>query len=668
MTEIKKSICPYDCPSSCGLLLEIEDGKIIKVRNDPAHPVSQNGICRKTIRYEQSICSDQRILYPMKRTGTKGSGCFTRISWEEAVSEITDSWKEIIRMHGPEAIWYWAYSGVMSDIQRKCGEAFFNRMGSSALTATLCCPAKGAGYEAVAGKTGCLDPRELNDSDLYLIWGSNLPATRLQTLTDLKKPENSNKKKILIDTYPGLTAEYCGEKYYIKAGTDGALALAMMHHLEDAGLSDTAFLKDYTTGYDEFRKTLRPYTPEWAEQITGISAASIRHLAEEYASVKAPAVILGSGLSRYGNGGMTVRLITIFSLFTGAWKYPGGGLCGCSPANSPYVNLDLITRPEFRTGKARSLNINQTASALSLTGSEAVRSLYVYAGNPANTVFNQKKVVEGLRRENLFTVVHERFLTETAKYADIILPATFSPEHSDIYRSYGYCTLGTAFKAVDPPGECKSNWDTFRLLAEAMGYPDDYFCRSEEEMVRYILENPTDAVLALPEEQRQVLKNGGVVEMPFSDHLDIGTASGKFLIYNPEMEEAMPYYKDAYGGSLPLKLVAAPSVWTLNSEYRDRKDLTEKRGEMRLWMNEKDASERGIKDGDRIRVKNDLAEVLLKAAVCAEIPGGNVICEGVYRMDQTQGGLTINALMHERLSDLGNGTTMNDNTVEVEAV
>ena len=667
MTEIKKGICPYDCPSSCGLLFEVEDGRIRRVKNDPDHPVSRNGICRKTIRYEQSINSDRRILYPLKRSGAKGSGCFTRISWTEAVSEIADRWKRIIRESGPEAIWYWMYSGVMSDIQRKCGEAFFNRLGSSRLVSALCCPAKSAGYTAVAGGTGCLDPRELKDSDLYLIWGSNLSATRLQTLTDLKKPKNRHKKKILIETYPGPTAQHCDECYYIKAGTDGALALAMMQHLEKRGLSDTAFLKEYTEGYEEFRALLQQYTPEWAEKITGIPATSIRYLAETFASVHAPAIILGSGLSRYGNGGMTVRLITILSLFTGAWKYPGGGLCGCTPVDSPYVNMNLITRPDFRTGKARGLNINQAASALSEKQEKPVRSLYVYAGNPVNTVFHQTKLVENLKREDLFTVVHERFLTETAEYADIILPAAFSPEQDDIYRCYGHCTLGTACKAVDPPGECKSNWDTFCLLAEAMGFSETYFQRTERQMLEYVLAHPTDAVLALPEEKRQVLKNGGAVSMPFSAHLDVRTPSGKFRIVNHEMEDPVPYYKEAYGGSEPLKLVAAPSVWSLNSEYRDNDALMEKRGEMSLILSEADAKKRGIRDGQTVKVWNDLAEVQFRASVRPEVPQGNVICEGVYRMDRTPGGRSVNALMHERLSDLADGPTMNDNTVEVEA-
>ena len=685
MIEIKKSICPYDCPSTCGFLMEVEDGRIIRVKNDPDHPVSCNGICRKTQHYEKDIYSKDRILTPLKRAGAKGSGIFAPISWEEAVREITDRWKAIIEESGPEAILPWNYSGVMSDIQRKCGDAFFNRMGAARLVQTLCSPAKGAGYASVAGKTGCLDPHELMDSDMYIIWGSNMAATRLQALVDLNRTENRGKRKILIDTYANPAARYFDETICIKAGTDGALALAMMHVLEEEGLSDQAFLLDYTEGYGVFRETLAAYTPEWAQEETGIPADRIRRLAREYAAAKAPAIILGSGNSRYGNGGMTVRLIVILSLFTGAWKQPGGGLCGCTPIDRPYVDMDRILRPDFRKNPARSLNINQTASALALSGKDAVRSFYVYGGNPANTVSNQEGVIEGLNREDLFTVVHERFMTETALYADIVLPATFSVEQHDIYRSYGYCTLGTAWPVIDPPGECKSDWDTFCLLARAMGYEEDYFKQTAEEMLLDILNHPTAAVEALPEDKKKILKSGGSIAMPYSDHLKVGTPSGRFRIVNEEMAEPVPRYIPSYGNKreetegtkalasemnsdenrYPLHLIASPSVYTLNSEFRDREDLLKGRGPQKLIIHTEDAAARGILDGEEITAYNDLAAVAFQAVVSDRIARGNVVCEGVYRRDQCRGGKAFNALTHERLSDLAEGTTMNDNMVEI---
>ncbi len=662
---MKRSICPYDCPNTCGFLMEVEDGRIIKVKNDPDHPVSCDGICRKTAHYEKDIYSDNRILTPLKRSGAKGSGSFSPISWEEAILLVTDKWKNIITASGPEAILPCTYSGVMSDIQRGCGDAFFARLGASELIRSLCGPAQNAGYKAVAGRTGCLDPHELADSDLYLIWGNNMAAHHPQVLAMMNRPENRSKHRIMIDVYANPTAKYCDTIIYIKAGTDGALALAMMHVLCKENLADLDFLAKYTEGFDVFQKTLDPYTPEWAEKETGIPAGQIVELTREYAAAKAPAILVGCGNSRYTNGGMTTRLILILSLMTGSWQRPGGGLCGCSPIDTDYVNQDLIKRPDFRKKPARELNINQIATALSLTGKETVRSLYVYGCNPANTVSNQDGVIRGLQREDLFTVVHERFMTETALYADIILPATFSVEQHDIYRCYGYCTLGTAWPVIKPPGEAKSNWDTFVLLAKAMGFEEEYFRRSEEEMLQYILNHPTPAVAALPEEKKQVLRSGGSIAMPYPDHLKIGTPSGKFRIVCEELEDPVPCYTKAYTDSYPIRIIASPSLYSLNSEFRDRKDLIKERGPQKLILHTLDAGERGITDGQMIEAYNDLSCVCFTAVVTDNIARGNAVCEGVYRRDKCDGGRAFNALTSERLSDLGEGTTMNDNRVEV---
>ncbi len=665
---IRKMSCPYDCPSTCGLLAEIENGRIVKVKNDKTHPVSKNGICRKMQHYEQDIYSMDRLMKPMRRVGKKGEGKFEPISWNEAVREITDHFKDIIEKWGSEAILPCVYSGVMSDIQRNCGDAFFNRMGALELVKTLCSSAKGAGYDAVVGKTGCLEPTELNDSDLYLIWSCNMAATRLQTLADLQKPANRHKKKILIDVYPNPTAAYCDQVITIKAGTDGALALAMMNVLKNEHLVDKSFVGKYTSGYPEFAETLDAYTPEWAESETGIPAEVIRQLAREFGEAKAPAIILGSGNSRHGNGGMTVRLITILSALTGAWQHPGGGLCGCTPIDTDYVNKSLITRPDFREKAARKININQIGQALVMEGKEAVRGFYVYGCNPANTVSDQQLILKGLEREDLFTVVHERFMTDTARYADILLPATFSVEQTDIYRAYGYCTLGTGRKLVDAPGECKSNWDTFCLLAKGMGYSEDYFDRSEDEMLDILLSHPTKAIAETSDEAKETLRQGGSVVLPFSDHLAFGTETGKMMIVNEKLAEPMPHYTADYSAKCqdwPLHLVAAPSVWSLNSTFLDREQLMTSRKGMTLWLNPEDAKVRKIEDGMSVIAFNELGEVQFTACIDQRVAVGNAVSEGVFASHQTQNGCGFNTLTHGRLSDIGAATTMNDNRIDI---
>ncbi|GFI61027.1 dimethyl sulfoxide reductase DmsA [Clostridiales bacterium] len=661
----KKTICPYDCPTTCGFLVETDGEKILKVKGDPTHPASQGLICRKMRNYEKSVNSKDRILKPMIRRGKKGESSFKEINWSEALKIISDRWKEIIDENGPEAIAYCSYSGVMSDVQRRCGEAFFNYMGACELVQTLCSSAKGVGYANVMGSTGCLDPRELKDSDFYVVWGANMTATRIQSMPDIINAKNSGKRIVLIEVYGEPMSKYCDDTLLIKPGSDGALALALMHVLVREGLADEEFLRKNTEGYDEFRETLPEYTPEWAEEKTGISVEAIERLAIDYGNAKAPVIILGSGNSRYKNGAMTIRLITILSHFTGAWQKKGGGLCGCSPTGTAYIDLNIIKRPDFKKTKGKKININQLGAAIN---DSSIKSLYVYGGNPANSVSDTKAVIEGLKREDIFTVVHERFMTDTAKYADIILPATFSVEQSDIYEAYGYCTLATAYKIIEPPAECKTNWDTFCMLAEAMGYDNEYFKSSAEEMMKKVLNSPTEAVRNLPEEKRKTLLEGGAVSMPFADHCKWKTKIGKIQIINNKLATPMPAYEECYGGEQPLRLVSVPSEYTLNSIFTQRNDLTEPRGTMRLAVHRIDAEKRGIKNGDRIVCFNDLAEVEFEALVTENIAVGAVAAIGIYKADQTFCGLGVNALQHDRLSDLGEATTMNDNTVDIRLV
>ncbi|MFR9210586.1 MAG: molybdopterin-dependent oxidoreductase [Intestinibacter bartlettii] len=665
--KIKKSICPYDCPTSCGLVIETDGKKILKVKGDENHPATQGLICRKMRNYEESVYSKDRILTPLKRIGKKGEGKFEKITWEEAAQEITDKWKKIIKEDGPSAILPVYYSGVMSVIHRNCGDALFNKMGACSLVKTLCSSAKGAGYNSVMGSTGALDPRELENSDYYIVWGSNMKATRIQALPTLIKARKEGKKVVLIETYSKPMEKYCDEVILIKPGTDGALALAMMNVMVEENLQDEEFLLEKSIGYQEFKKTLKQYTPKWAEEITGIPKDVIVKLAREYASVKAPAIILGSGNSRYTNGGMTVRLITILSIFTGSIKYPGGGLCGVSPTSLSYIRKDIIARPDFRTNKARVININQVSSAL-VDENQPIKSLFVYASNPIGSISNQNKMIKGLMRDDLFTVVHERFMTDTAEYADIVLPATFSVEQDDVYTSYGYCTLATANKVIEPPKECKSNWDMFRLLSKYMGYDDEYFKKTEREIFNELIEKSLEDVENLTQEQKYILKNGGAISTPFENHMDIKTKSGKIQIINDEMEERIPRYTENIGQNYPLNLVAVPSCETLNSIFLEKNKVVEKRGKIKVKINSKDASKRDIKNGDEVVCFNNLGEVGFIAEVTDTVAQNTVIAEGVYNRDFAINGKLVNALHDDRLSDIGEATTLNSNTVEIKRV
>ena len=665
--QIKKTICPYDCPTSCGLIVETDGKKIINVKGDKNHPATQGVICRKMRNYEESIHSNDRILTPLRRTGKKGQGEFKEITWEEALTEITNKWKEIIDKDGPSAILPVYYSGVMSVIHRNCGDALFNKMGACSLIKTLCSSAKVAGYNSVMGNTGALDPRELKDSDYYIVWGSNMKATRIQALPDIINARKLGKKVVLIETYSKPMQGYCDQVILIKPGTDGALALSMMNVMVKENLQDEQFLLEKAEGYEEFKETLKQYTPEWAEGVTGIPKDIIINLAREYASAKSPAIILGSGNSRYTNGGMTVRLITILSIFTGAIKYPGGGICGTSPTSSSYIDTDIVARPDFRENNARMVNLNQVSSAL-VDEKNPIKSVFVYASNPVGSISNQNKMIRGLMRDDLFTVVHERFMTDTAKYADIVLPATFSVEQDDVYTSYGYCTLATANKVIEPPKECKSNWDMFRLLAKYMGYDDEYFKKTEREIFDELIEKSLEDVENLTQEQKYILKNGGAISTPFENHMDIKTKSGKIQIINDEMEERIPRYTENIGQNYPLNLVAVPSCETLNSIFLEKNKVVGKRGKIKVKINSKDASKRDIKNGDEVVCFNNLGEVGFIAEVTDTVAQNTVIAEGVYNRDFAINGKLVNALHDDRLSDIGEATTLNSNTVEIKRV
>lgn len=665
-TYIQKTICPYDCPASCGLLAETDGRRILRVKGDPSHPMAHGLICNKMQHYERSIHSPERILTPLRRDGEKGEGRFVPITWDEAVREITDRWKRILDEDGGNAILPLYYSGVMSIIQRRCGNAFFNRLGACELVMSLCSAAKGAGYEAVMGETGCLDPRELKDSDFYLIWGSNVKATRIHTMPLLKRARDQGKRVVLIEVCACDMAPYCDEVILLRPGSDGALALAMMHVMAKEGLADEEYLKTHSDGYEEFRETLFQYTPQWAQQITGVPARQIKALAREYAAAKAPAIVLGSGPSRQGNGGMNNRLITILSTFTGAWGKPGGGFCGCNPGAGPYVDNDRVFRPDFRRRPGRVVNINQAAEALECREpGKVIKSLYVYGSNPVGSISNQTAMLRGLEREDLFTVVHERFMTDTARYADIILPATFSVEQTDCYNAYGYCTFGTAKKIIEPAGQCKSNWDTFSLLARAMGFEEPYFYRSEEQVLEELLSHPASGLADISDEDWRTLQEGGVISTSFADHGRFLTENGRFQIVNRKLSEPVPRYVENYGGKQPLRLVAVPAFYTLNSVFEYREDLVEKRGDMCLIMNPEDAAEREIADGDMVTAFNELAQVRFRARLTPLIARGAVGVPGVYRMESAEGGFLMNALTHGRVTDMGAATTLNDNTVEV---
>lgn len=674
----KRSACPYDCPDACGLLMETDGKTVFKIKPDKEHPMTRGFICRKMQHYERTIHHPDRILTPLIRTGNKGSGEFRSISWDDALKLISDRWKNIIETYGGEAIVPYSYAGNEHLIGNKCGEAFFNRLGASSLERTICAIAKATGYRQIIGSTRGVDPREIAYSDLILIWGANVNAISVHLQSEIVRARKRGVPVYLIETYRSPTHTYADQTYLLPPGTDAALALAMAHVLKKNHLIDKKFIKKYTSGSRDFFPTLRQYTPEWASKITRISPEDIITLAERYGKAESPVIIFGSGMSRHGNGAMTTRCITVLPAMTGAFAHPGGGIWGNINTGAAF-DTKLVTRPDFIKKPVRSINMNQFGAALegyalNRDGSISkeldppIKSVYVYNSNPVDIAPDQVKIINGLMREDLFTVVHERFMTDTAMLADIILPADTSAEHWDIVKPYGHFTVQMISPVIEPLGESRSNWNTFCALAQAMGFEDDYFKMSEEEICRQIISSPNVIRNRWSADQKSAFENGRGVRLNLKKLPDIQTADKKIHFRDDSLEYPMPKYIPNYGGKYPLHLVVAPSLYSLNSTFNERPDLVDDRGRLALKMNPKDAALRGIADGNIIEAYNDLAHIEIFADVSDDVPQGTVICEGVYRLEQSLNELTVNALLSERLTDCGRASTLCDNTIEIKKI
>jgi len=662
--EIKRSVCPYDCPDTCGLLVEVADGKAVKVSGDPEHPFSRGTLCPKMNHYEKTVHSALRLIQPLMRNSLKGSGQFRPISWKEAVQHIADRWKEIIDRYGAEAILPYSYAGTMGLIQRNAGHPFFYRLGASRLDRTICAPAKEAGWKMVMGDTAAPHPDEVADSDLVILWGINAVATNIHFLHGVRKAKKKGATIWLIDTYETLTSSVADQIYLVRPGSDGALALGLMHLLVRENLLDHEFLAPSVQGFEELREKILPdFPPEKVSSLTGLSAETLEFMAGAYGKARAPFIRVGAGLSRYGNGAMSVRCIVCLPALVGAHRKKGGG-CFVGTSTSGAFPMEEILREDFMARPTRIVNMNQIGWALNHLGQPPIQSLYIYHSNPAAVAPDQNQVLKGLSREDLFTVVHERFLTDTARYADIVLPSTSSLEHSDLYRSYGTYCIQRAKTVIPPVGESKSNWEVFGLLAEAMGFREPFFRQTADEFIDHILSIPNPMRDGINEES---FATGKAVELPLPAHPETQykTPSGKIEILNRKERYTLPCYILPYGGDYPFRLMTAPSLFALNSSFRERDDLRLREKAMFLQMNPADAHAKDLQDGDRVVAFNKLGEVTFILKVTPKVPAGVVVAEGVWWLEHCPSSRSINALTSQRLTDQGGGSTFYDNTVDV---
>lgn len=664
--KIRRSVCPYDCPDTCGLIVEVTDGKAVKVSGDPEHPFTRGSLCTKMNHYEETVHSPLRLTSPLLRAGEKGSGQFRAISWEEAGSRIADGWKSIINQYGAEAILPYSFAGTMGLIQRNAGHPFFHRLGASRLDRTICSPAKEVSWKAVMGNTPAPHPDEVAESDLVILWGINAVATNIHFLHGVKEAKKKGAPVWLIETYENLTTPVADQTYVVRPGSDGALALGMMHILVRHNRIDRDFLKTHVQGFDELKEKILPnYPPERVTSLTGLPVASIESMAEAYGKAEKPFIRVGSGLTRYGNGAMAIRTIECLPALVGAYGKNGAGCFTWTMTGEAFAMKEVV-REDFMSKKTRIVNMNQLGMALNQLNHPPIRSLYVYHSNPAAVTPDQNQVLKGLAREDLFTVVHERFMTDTALHADIVLPSTSSLEHSDLYRSYGTYCIQRARAVIPPIGESKANWDVFCLLAEAMGWNEPFFRQTADDLIDHLLSIPTPMREGI---DRETFALGKAVELPLpSDYRNrYLTPSGKIEILNPREPKPLPDYFPPYGGYHPYRLMTAPSFYALNASFRERENLRRKEKAMFLKMNPVDAESKRLKDGETVVAFNHLGEVSFILQVTPKVPAGVVVAEGVWWIEHSPGSRSVNALTSQRLTDRGEGSTFYDNTVDVRS-
>ena len=659
-----KSVCPYDCPDACGLIVSVDNNKVISVRGDRAHAFTRGTLCPKMAHYEKVIHSPLRLKSPMKRVGKKGIGedQYTRISWDEALDAIVNNFKETIDTYGSESILRYSYAGTMGVIQSPAADYFFRCIGATDQDRGICSPAKQAGFRSVYGETLGIKPQEAQHSDCIVLWGINATATDVHILHDVNIAKKNGARVWIIDTHKTYTFSQAHEHIYVKPGSDGALALGMLHIIHRDGLADTDFIKEHVQGYDELvKEVLLNFTPEKASDICGVSVDRMTEFAHAYATSKAPFIRLGSGLSRYGNGAMTCRAINALPAVVGAWQYPGGGLLS-SASGSKFIGKDVMQQAHVHAPAKRLMPMIKLGEMLINPEGTKVHSLYIFSSNPAITAPDQNVVRRGLMRDDLFTVVHERFFTDTCKYADIILPATTSVEHDDIYNSYGHYTIGTGYKLIDPVGESRSNWQVIAELAKRMGLEDAFFNLSERELIEQIVHTSS----RISKRDQELILNGEPVEMtvPESYKMDFKTPSGKIELYNPQDVEPLIRYMPPYGDNAPFWLINGNDIRILDSSFCEL-DFNDPEL-MKLRIHPEDAKMYNINDGAEVEIYNDRGSVKIKAYYDDEVQRGTLVTLGVWWQSQSSDPhVAINALTAARPTDQGWGSTFYDVQVHI---
>ena len=676
--------CPHDCPDACSFVTTVQDGIAVKVQGNPAHPQTDGALCTKVSRYTQRTYHPERILRPLKRTGPKGSGRFEALDWDVALRDIARR-LQAIAGRGPraaEAIVPYSYAGTMGLVQGESISArFFHQLGASRLDRTICSSAGGEALtQTLGGKVG-MRVEFFAESKLILIWGSNSIASNLHFWRYAQEAKRHGAKLICIDPRRSETADKCHVHIALLPGTDAALALALMHELVLNDWLDHDYLARHTLGWELLRERALAWTPERAATVCGVNAEQIRALAQDYGacanhSAAAPAAIrLNYGMQRVRGAGNAVRAIASLPALVGAWRHRAGGLLLSSSGQFP-VRHAALERPDLLHGRQpRTINMNTIGDDLLRPASNAfgpaIEALIVYNSNPVAVAPDSAKVVQGFAREDLFTVVLEHFQTDTADYADYILPATTQLEHWDIHLSYGHTDVVLNRPAVAPVGEAKPNSQIFRELAHHMGFTGPCFAETDESLCRAAYGDAVD----FNELLAQGFSTLKLPDAPFAEG-NFPTASGKCEFFSQRLADQgqdgvpdhLPNY-EAWGSSpdYPLAMISPPARNFLNSTFVNVKSLRDIEGEPLLEMNAQDAEARNLADGSVVRVFNQRGDYRCKMEISSRARPGVVNGMGIWWRKLGMDGKNVNQLTSQKLTDIGRAPTFYDCLVEVEA-
>lgn len=676
--ETRHSVCALDCPDCCSLLINVdEQGKGSRLRGNPEHPVTRGFLCGKVARYLERNYHPDRLMYPLRRAGAKGSAQFERISWDEAIDTVAARLTQASATYGPESILPYSYAGTMGRIQGNgMDRRFFHRLGASRLDRTICSSAGGFGLiEAMGAKLGT-EPEQFIHSKLIIAWGANIHGTNVHLWPFIVEARRKGAKLYVIDPIETRTAALADRHFTINPGSDLALALGFMHVIFRDRLEHPN-VEAHVAELNELRALAAEYTPDHVESLTGIAASDVEMLAREYATVRPAVIRLNYGLQRSDRGGRAFRAIASLPSLIGSWGELGGGL-QASTSGGFQFNDAKLQRPDLQMRsplgrEARLINMTRLGSVLNETESPRVHALFVYNSNPAGIAPNQAAVRRGLMRADLFTVVAEHFITDTAAYADIVLPATTFLEHTDLYMAYGHYYAQMARPAIPAPGETKPNTEIFRLIAKRMGIEDPELQASDDDLIRDALEtaHPFVAGITLErlEAERSIRLNVSPAGEPFLPFADgrFATASGK-CEPGPAVLGYVPPVESRHGaegnGRYPLEMVSSKLDDAMNTTFGYRPEVDQETAVAHLHPD--DATSRGIGEGDEVRVFNDRGSLRLTARMAPRIR------QGVVRIPAVRWGLkaddrqTVNVLTSERLTDIGEAATFYSCLVEVE--